>query len=141
MSPTSAAVLLALVASLASLFSSTPVGAQTVGAAEIDALAAEVQRAEDVHAIKRLQRTYGYYLDKGMWADLAELFADDAVANYPAGIFVGKDSIRKHLFLNVGGVELGETGLGDGRLYVGSWSEWCSDPQRPVATGPEPGSL
>ncbi len=30
-------------------------------------------------------------------------------------------------------------GLGDGGLYVGSWSEWCSDPRRPVATGPEPG--
>ena len=30
-------------------------------------------------------------------------------------------------------------GLGDGCLYVGSWSEWCSDPGRPVATGPEPG--
>lgn len=30
-------------------------------------------------------------------------------------------------------------GLGDGRLYVGSWSEWCSDPARPVATGPDPG--
>ncbi|MFD9887344.1 sulfurtransferase [Streptomyces alboflavus] len=23
-------------------------------------------------------------------------------------------------------------------LYVGSWSEWSSDPERPVATGPEP---
>jgi thiosulfate/3-mercaptopyruvate sulfurtransferase len=32
-------------------------------------------------------------------------------------------------------------GLGDGRLYVGSWSEWCSDPERPVATGPEPGCM
>lgn len=32
-------------------------------------------------------------------------------------------------------------GLGDGRLYVGSWSEWCSDPGRPVATGAEPGTL
>jgi thiosulfate/3-mercaptopyruvate sulfurtransferase len=28
--------------------------------------------------------------------------------------------------------------LGDGRLYVGSWSEWCGDPDRPVATGPAP---
>ncbi len=26
-------------------------------------------------------------------------------------------------------------GLGNGRLYVGSWSEWCSDPQRPQAQG------
>lgn len=83
----------------------------------VSRLAAEVQAAEDVRAIKRLQRAYGFYVDKGMWADLAELFTEDAVANYPAGIYVGKDSIRKHLFLNVGGVQLGEVGLGDGRLY------------------------
>jgi thiosulfate/3-mercaptopyruvate sulfurtransferase len=23
-------------------------------------------------------------------------------------------------------------------LYVGSWSNWSADPDRPVATGPEP---
>lgn len=29
-------------------------------------------------------------------------------------------------------------GLPPGRLYVGSWSDWCSDPAAPVATGEEP---
>lgn len=30
-------------------------------------------------------------------------------------------------------------GLHGARLYVGSWSEWIRDPQRPIATGPQPG--
>jgi thiosulfate/3-mercaptopyruvate sulfurtransferase len=30
-------------------------------------------------------------------------------------------------------------GLPAARLYAGSWSEWCTDPGRPVARGPAPG--
>lgn len=30
-------------------------------------------------------------------------------------------------------------GLGPGRLFVGSWSAWGADAERPVATGPQPG--
>src|SRR5690606_10714149 len=85
--------------------------------ARIARLEAEIEAAESVSAIKRLQRAYGYYLDKGMWADLAELFTEDAVANYPAGVYIGKESLTRHLYMNVGGGEMGEIGLGDGRLY------------------------
>jgi triacylglycerol lipase len=85
--------------------------------ARLDRLEAEVIAAEDVSAIKRLQRTYGYYVDKGMWEDVADLYTDDAVANYPAGVYIGYDSIRKHFFMNVGGGQVGENGLPDGRLY------------------------
>jgi acetyl esterase/lipase len=88
-----------------------------VSPARLNALEENIQRAEDVSAIKRLQRAYGYYLDKGMWEDLADLFADDAVANYPAGVYIGKPSIRRHLYMNVGGGQMGDIGLGDGRLY------------------------
>lgn len=37
---------------------------------------------------------------------------------------------------NIFAMEL--AGLAGGRLYPGSWSEWCADPARPIATGPDP---
>jgi acetyl esterase/lipase len=96
-----------------------PGAAATVIARElsISQLEAEVAAGEDISAVKRLQRAYGYYLDKGMWEDLSAFFTDDAVANYPAGVFIGKDSIRQHLYMNVGGGKMGDIGLGDGRVY------------------------
>src|SRR5688572_29931365 len=66
--------------------------------ARLNRLEADIIAAEDLSALKRLQRAYGYYLDKGMWEDLQAFFTEDAVANYPAGVYVGHESIRKHLF-------------------------------------------
>jgi len=80
-------------------------------------LAANVQLAEDLSHIEKLQRAYGYYVDKGLWEDLSELFTENAVANYPAGVFIGRKSIREHLYMNVGGHQVGDIGLGNGRLY------------------------
>jgi hypothetical protein len=80
-------------------------------------LGANVQLAEDLSQIEKLQRAYGYYVDKGLWEDISELFTENAVANYPAGVFVGHKSIREHLYMNVGGHQIGDIGLGNGRLY------------------------
>jgi len=30
-------------------------------------------------------------------------------------------------------------GLGDAKVFIGSWSQWCNQPDRPVAVGSEPG--
>lgn len=39
--------------------------------------------------------------------------------------------------VNVLGMEM--AGMTGSKLYAGSWSEWCSDPSRPAATGDQPG--
>ena len=83
----------------------------------LDRLEAAVVYGEDIHAIKKLQRAYSFYVDKGLWEDVADLFTEDAVANYPAGVFIGKTSIRRHLYMNVGGGQMGELGLREGRIY------------------------
>ncbi|HEY5568853.1 MAG TPA: nuclear transport factor 2 family protein [Gammaproteobacteria bacterium] len=81
-----------------------PAAAQTAGEdartaalrARTAALAEEARRLEDVIAIHRLQRAYGYYIDKGYWAEAADLFADDATLEIGVdGVYRGKERIAK----------------------------------------------
>ncbi|MFE5492681.1 sulfurtransferase [Streptomyces virginiae] len=50
----------------------------------------------------------------------------------PVGVYCGSGVSGAHevLALEVAGIE--------SDLYAGSWSHWCTDPSRPVATGPDP---
>lgn len=91
-----------------------PVAAAAVAEDTLEQLEVSVVRAEDLSAIRKLQRAYGYYADRGLWDDLADLFADDAVANYPSGGFDGNASIRAMFVKNLG---QGKAGLADGRIY------------------------
>ncbi|MFE5871001.1 sulfurtransferase [Streptomyces roseifaciens] len=67
-------------------------------------------------------------------AELAARFgALGAVDGAEVGVYCGSGVSAAHqlLAMAVAGIPAA--------LYVGSWSEWSSDPSRPVATGPQPG--
>lgn len=78
---------------------------------KLDALEHEVEILEATKAIKRLQRAYGYYVDKGLSREVAELFSRDATAELGGyGVFVGKERVAE-LYARV----LGD-GLREGQL-------------------------
>ena len=67
-------------------------------AAQVAALEARADRIKDSNDIKRLQRAYGFYLDKGQFDEMADLFAADASVEYQnEGVYVGADRIREYL--------------------------------------------
>lgn len=62
--------------------------------ARLAALEHEIALLEDSKAIKRLQRAYGYYVDKGLSREIAGLFSDQATVELGGlGVYVGKDRI------------------------------------------------
>lgn len=76
-------------------------------------LEARAERIEDINAIKRLQRAYGYYLDEGRWDDAADLFADNASLEVGFdGVYRGRARIREYLRAMGGGKQ----GLRAGQL-------------------------
>jgi hypothetical protein len=47
-------------------------------------------RVEDVLAIRNLQHAYGYYLDKCLYDEVVDLFADDGEVIFIGGVYKGK---------------------------------------------------
>lgn len=81
----------------------------------LDAVEHRRQLVEDSNDVKRLQRAYGYYLDHGLWDELANLFSEDASLEIGLdGIYRGRDRIREYFYV-----------LGDGRhgLPTGALNE------------------
>lgn len=81
----------------------------------MEAAEARLQQLEDVNAIEKLTRAYGYYIDKGLWDQVVDLFADDSTVEIEAGgIYHGKAGADR-LFRQKFG--RGQIGLPDGRLF------------------------
>ena len=60
-------------------------------AARAAALERDITRLEDVNAIKKLQRIYGFYTDKQLWSAAADLFSADGTIepwSGATGIFI-----------------------------------------------------
>ena len=65
---------------------------------ELATLERDVGLLEDTKAIKRLQRAYGYYVDKKLSREIAALFADDANTSAElggSGVYVGRARIAE----------------------------------------------
>ncbi len=83
--------------------------------ARVDRLAQNVERAESVRHVKRLQDTYAQYSQFGLWGEMAALFADDAELIRGQDRVTGRAAIGEYFLENFGG---GTHGLPSGGLHT-----------------------
>jgi hypothetical protein len=62
---------------------------------QLEHLSNRIGSLEDANAIRRLHQTYESSLDRGMYEEVAGMFAEDAEVAYNGGLFSGKDGIRR----------------------------------------------
>jgi hypothetical protein len=107
-----------VLAALAVLALIAPTPALADANSEIDALTVRVAKLEGVRSIKNLQRAFGYYVDRGLWGEAADLFAEDGTIEIGLdGAYQGKARIREYLKRLHGGQE--------GLIY-GQLNEWVT---------------
>ena len=101
-------LLVALLAACSKSPAPTAVDASAALPQQVAELETRVTRLADINSVKRLQRSYGYYLDRSEWDEVVDLLTDDATAEYGfSGVFIGKSHIRELLY----GIGYGKRGL------------------------------
>jgi len=76
-----------------------------------DAEALKLARVHAVRAVENLQNMFGYYFDKGLWSQAADLFTIDGTWEFgQMGVYQGKASIARGMTL------IGPEGLEQGQL-------------------------
>jgi SnoaL-like domain len=100
-----------VMAGLAPFLAAAPALAQAPDETRLAEYRERVARLEDHDAVENLQATFGYYFDKGLWEDTADLFARDGSFEYgQSGVYIGQERIRRALLL------FGPQGLAQGYL-------------------------
>ncbi|HWK41867.1 MAG TPA: nuclear transport factor 2 family protein [Croceibacterium sp.] len=73
-----------------------PVGPAPASNANLAGLESRIDALNAEDAVRNLQNAYGYYVDRKMWDDVVDLFADDGLVEIAgAGVFSGKDGVRR----------------------------------------------
>ena len=67
---------------------------------QVERLANQLGMVEDVNAIRKLQHAYGYYLDKCIYEEVVDLFADDGEVRFNGGVFIGKEKGVRRLYID-----------------------------------------
>ena len=111
----------------------------------LDELEKQVQLQEDIQEIEHLQRTYGYYFDNNRWAEILDLFSDNAesVEIVDHGVFYGKKGVERVYVDMIGGKGRGPSPawmqfivmqIGavidvspDGKTAKGRWQTWLCE--------------
>lgn len=66
--------------------------------AAVAGLRSQADAAQDYIAIANLQASYGYYVDKGLWDEAADLFSRESSLEIAGrGVYKGQDRIRQYL--------------------------------------------
>ncbi|MFK4692695.1 UNVERIFIED_CONTAM: thiosulfate/3-mercaptopyruvate sulfurtransferase [Streptomyces graminofaciens] len=97
----------------------------------IDAVAGHIPGAVSAPTTENLDDQGRFRPAEWLAARFFELGAGEAAG--PVGVYCGSgvSAAQQVLALEIAGF--------DSALYAGSWSEWSRNPDRPVATGPQPG--
>jgi hypothetical protein len=67
-------------------------------AARLGELRYRIKQLNDASSVQNLQHAYGFYFDRKMWDDVAELFVSDATMELgQQGVYAGRASIRRAL--------------------------------------------
>lgn len=72
---------------------------------EVHTLGTRIGLLEDHDAIEKVQRAYGYYVDKAMWPDVADLYQENGTLEIGGrGVFLGKKRVLEYLVTGLGPV-------------------------------------